>query len=649
MLSLVLSVGVHLAVVASLAVVGTYSVQQVLPVAVEATTMTNDIPLTSSEIAYSDLPDDTVGMRSEDAGSGGGIIDGTGYETASSSTSPAAGPQLGIAQLPAFDLPEMPSGDIRLRRSIMAAAGPRFSENVSVPGAPGVGTSGAVGAVDRITQEIMLSLEQRKTLVIWMLDSTPSLAPQREAIRKRFNRVYEELGILEASKNPAFRRADSKPLLTAIVSFGRDIDFLTPRPTDSLDELHSAVESLKTDSSGIENTFAAIQQVLMKFRHYRTQAPRRNVMLVVLTDEAGDDESGIDATVSMCRKLAASVYVIGAPAPFGSRDAMMKYLPPHEFEQAVMWVPVHQGPESYQPELINVGFSERRFREPLDSGFGPYGLTRLCYETGGIYFAVHPNRTSRRRVSEDETSLLSSRISYFFDPEVMRGYRPDYLSTKQYDKMISENKARSALVRAAQTSMAGMDQPPLEFPKEDDADFAMKLSKAQQQAAVVEPRINQLYEILKTGEKDRPKLSEPRWQAGYDLAMGRVLAIKVRTEAYNAMLAKARQGMKFKNPHNDTWELEAADEITVGSVLEKQARQAKEYLMRVAREHKGTPWGLMAQNELDEKFGWRWRETFTNVIKKKDRAVDPMGGPGNVDDVRKMLKKPLPRAPLPRL
>jgi hypothetical protein len=34
------------------------------------------------------------------------------------------------------------------------------------------------------------------------------------------------------------------------------------------------------------------------------------------------------------------------------------------------------------------------------------------------------------------------------------------------------------------------------------------------------------------------------------------------------MLAKAKQGMRFANPKNDTWQLLRADEISVGSALE---------------------------------------------------------------------------------
>ncbi len=75
------------------------------------------------------------------------------------------------------------------------------------------------------------------------------------------------------------------------------------------------------------------------------------------------------------------------------------------------------------------------------------------------------------------------------------------------------------------------------------------LDEAQKAAAIIQPKIDILYSILKEGEKDRDKLVEPRWRAGFDLAYGRVLAVKVRTEAYNAMLARAKNGVKLQDPN----------------------------------------------------------------------------------------------------
>ena len=100
--------------------------------------------------------------------------------------------------------------------------GPNIPENVIVKGAGSVGTTGAAGAVDRITHEILLSLDERPTLVAWLFDQSGSLKPQRESIAKRFDRVYNELGIIEESGNEAFKQHGEKPLLTSIAEFGSD-------------------------------------------------------------------------------------------------------------------------------------------------------------------------------------------------------------------------------------------------------------------------------------------------------------------------------------------------------------------------------------------------------------------------------------------
>ncbi len=139
----------------------------------------------------------------------------------------------------------------------------------------------------------------------------------------------------------------------------------------------------------------------------------------------------------------------------------------------------------------------------------------------------------------------------------------------------------------------------------------------------------------------------PRWQAGYDLSMGRVLATKVRTESYNAMLAKAKQGMRFASAKNDTWQLVPDDEISVGSVLEKQAAQAKQYLERVVHEHPGTPWAVLAQNELKQPLGWKWREIYTGV--NEPRQVANNGNPRPPKDDKARMLPPPQRRPPPKL
>jgi hypothetical protein len=112
------------------------------------------------------------------------------------------------------------------------------------------------------------------------------------------------------------------------------------------------------------------------------------------------------------------------------------------------------------------------------------------------------------------------------------------------------------------------------------------------------------------------------------------------------MLAKAKQGMRFADAKDDTWQLVPANEISVGSTLEKQAEQAKTYLERVVREHPKTPWALLAEKELAEPFGWAWKETYTGVNQPRQVAASNNNRPRPPrDDKAKMLPRPEKRPP----
>lgn len=375
-------------------------------------------------------------------------------------------------------------------------------------------------------------------------------------------------------------------------------------------------------------------------------------MIVVFTDEVGNDQNEADKTASYCRMLGMPVYVVGVPAPFGMKDVKFKFVEfDPKYEQDVQWAVVEQGPETLYPEVVRV-HSGSLADEAIDSGFGPFSLSKLCAATGGIYFSVHANRNAKGRVSNDETAAMASQLRYFFDPDVMRDYQPDYLSAATVDQMLNKNRAKKALVEAARSiEVSPMESPVMTFPRKDDGALALLLGDAQKAAARIQPRIDALAELLKSGLPDRDAIQEKRWQAGYDLALGRVLALKVRTDSYNTMLAQAKAGMKFKDPKNDTWELRASDDVSkAGSQTEKISQQADMLLKRVTRDHSGTPWALLAAEELKRPLGYTWTERFTGVNVPKKDAGGGGGVPGaGVDDKKRMLAAPKPKRPLKNL
>lgn len=550
-------------------------------------------------------------------------------------------------------------GELLLNDSFDQASADNL-QALATKGTVGQAVAGAAGAVDRLTQEILLSLDDRPTLVVWLFDQSASLMRQREEIRERFDRVYAELDTLADSGAEQFKKHSTQPLLTTVYAFGSTFNRMLEDPTDDVGLLKDAVDRIQRDDTGLEYVFSAVLQTATDFHKLRKTnraggERERNVMIIVVSDEAGDDINRLDECSAFCGKWEIPVYVVGIPAPFGRDETRVRWVDPDpNYDQTPQWALVSQGPETILPERLSLDYvgSNLDDLEEIDSGFGPFGLTRLAYETGGIYFAVHPNREIGRAIRPGETADYSAYLRFFFDPEIMRRYKPDYVSRQTYFERLSANKCRQALVQAAQFSRIGALQAPvLVFPKLDEAAFTNIVNQAQRSAALLEPKMNQLYDILRLGESDRDSEISPRWKAGFDLAYGRALAGKVRAESYNAMLALIKTKLKFENEENNTWVLKPSDKIEVGSQAEKMAEKAKTFLQRVVDEHPGTPWALLAQRELETPVGWTWTEQFTpppEPPRPQTNVPNNNPPPPNVPQPRP-LEMPKPKRPPPKL
>lgn len=584
------------------------------------------------EFHFQEAPSETLGALSDDG------------KSIAMASAPVLADLAEIANQPQLDLLDV--GQIEFIEQTDFVSTPLDTSKRLVRGVAGVGVTGADGAIDRLTHEILLSLEDRETLVVWLFDQSGSLNRQRREINARLQRIYEELGIaFDEIGDPTSNR---QPLLTAVMGFGEKPTWFLRKPTADTQAIQQAVASIPTDDSGIENVFGSIFIAAEEFANWRN---KRNVMIIAVTDEAGDDyHAMLEKTVGICRKNAMPVYVIGVPAAFGEQETMLKWVDPDpKYDQAPKWGRVNQGPETLRLERLQLPFANGN-DETLDSGFGPFALTRLCYQTGGIYFAIHPNRKLGEHVRRGETEAFSAHFSYFFDSQRMRVYRPEYVSVQEYDRQAAASLSRSALLRAAQIRIDRMSQPRTLFANLNEADFANALTESQKIAAKLEPKVGAIYTILKQGEEDRQREESLRWQAAYDLAFGQTLAVLVRTRGYNEMLAMAKRGLKPEKETTNTWELVPDEALTTSSRLEREAEQAREYLERVIKDHDGTPWALIAKRELAVPLGWRWKEAYTPPPQQMNVAVNENNDallPR--DDQKRMLpERPMTRS-VPRL
>lgn len=467
-------------------------------------------------------------------------------------------------------------------------------------------------AVKKVAAAIKASVDVSPTLVVWIVDRTPSsqkiVTESTAAVRSYY----------DSSDVRQWSLSSDDPLLTAVVAYDETAEFVLDPPTGDWQKVMAAWDGIQPSASGREMTFAAIKQSLDKYLTFRTDQ-RREVLLVVITDEAGDDPQLVDELVETTRKNALPVYVLGSPAPWGQVYPFAANPKVIDTTKADDSAPVH-GPESLFSERVdirgwsaNYGFNygSRPNFDLIDSGFGPFGLERLCRASRGQFFIIRPDAGGSAYSYRGTTSQYwPTGEELRFQVEDIGRYAPDYVSEAEYRRLLSENKARMALHEAAKLPKVAVDDyPSLNFPKGTEAQNTRNLNTAQQFSAKHLPAVDRLFNVLTPGEADRDKLTSPRWQAEFDLAMGQVLALKARLDGYNSMLAALKRGRAFQNPSSTQWVLEPSNEFETESTIRKLGERAKMYLERVAKDHPGTPWAKIAEEELKNPLGWTWKES----------------------------------------
>ena len=133
--------------------------------------------------------------------------------------------------------------------------------------------------------------------------------------------------------------------MTAVGYFGDRVNFITKKPTDSLSEIKAAIDSIPLDRKGVERVFRAVTDCVDRYGHYRNASPQRNVVLIVFTDEVGDDQLLLEPTIKKVKRNNIPVHIVGVPAPFGQLETQIKYVDPDPtYDQTPQWGRVNQGP-----------------------------------------------------------------------------------------------------------------------------------------------------------------------------------------------------------------------------------------------------------------------------------------------------------------
>jgi von Willebrand factor type A domain len=495
--------------------------------------------------------------------------------------------------------PELARLDVRRATEVVVPTAKLLGQTVSIRGNGAETVGGVEGAVDRIATEIIRHLEQGPTLVVWAFDASGSLLAERQRLGKHIETVYAHIKQLDESS----LAADSG-LMTMVVAFGKERKAMLPKPTDDLSEVLTAVRDVPLDETGEESTFTTVGEIVNKWGHYKGahNHPYRT-MVIVVTDEKGDDEIRLEDAIAVCRRAKVPVYVLGSQAIFGRPKNYVTYVDP-ETKQVYNGLAVDQGPESIMPEQIHLPFwYDGPQYDILESGFGPYALSRLAAETGGIYFIT---RFDTRRMG--------------FDPARMREYRPDWIPRAAFVKQVEHSPLRQAVLNAAQITQQRLpSMPSLFFPPADAPEFKDAMAANQAIAERTAYTVDEALQPITAVAKLRNHEPSRRWQAHYDLIRGRLLAMKVRCYEYNWACARMKKDpQKFSNPRSNAWRLAPDTAIRYSDKAAAAAREADALLRRVVNDHPATPWALLAQRELKDSLGFKWVESYVPPIRRNN-------------------------------
>ena len=224
--------------------------------------------------------------------------------------------------------------------------------------------------------------------------------------------------------------ANPDRLEAAIVGFGNEVRIATPEPVHEAGPLDRAPGEIKRSGGEQADIFAAAQQAIEKFLAYRDRD--YEVIFVVVGVSSNENQSLADKAIAALRRKAVSVFGIGPAVPFGhpnfGRSARTNALASSETKRG----PV----ESLFPERIQLEIADHQGTQDLDdSGYGPFSLERLCRQTGGKFFRLHDTNPTGWEVDPRTGDIKS---------ELLREYRPDYISVEQYQRLLAENKCRLA-------------------------------------------------------------------------------------------------------------------------------------------------------------------------------------------------------------
>jgi hypothetical protein len=478
-------------------------------------------------------------------------------------------------------------------------------------GGKGRGSGSVSGAVDQFAVVTINAVQNGKTLVALLIDRSRSVIyGDLPKLIERMDHYFSEID----HNLPSGLESRGR---WVVVSYGHQPKFKC-KPSADLDYVKAALRNVEVDYSGRENVGAAVETVLDRF----SGSEYDNLLIAAMTDESGDDiKNGalLERVINRMRRARAQFFVFGYEATFAAQKKRIRFkLDPESvtgadrnairgFEGRVIHGWANGGPETPRPELW-WGQNWHQWRywgshlNNVPSGFGMYGLNRMVLATGGIYFLI-------------------TNESDYDDEKLYAKYKPDICSKHVYDRRMKQSDLR----RELQEVWSEIGYFNLRHRLRNNRQVNRSLEKSRKGRIYCTKRAEQLLSLVHNSTPQGNNWT--RWRAHTDVTVAELLRYKFMLGQYHAVLKRAwvKQGRTVPQPPRDHEKYtharllvrrgRAPEDFMGPEQAKREYDQARQRIQLVIDRHKNTPWAILGRRMKRGLYPWTC--TYQKIKRRK--------------------------------
>jgi hypothetical protein len=203
----------------------------------------------------------------------------------------------------------------------------------------------------------------------------------------------------------------------------------------------------------------------------------------------------------------------------------------------------------------------------------------------------------------------------FFARDKLAPYLPDYRSLDDIRRQSAKYPLRIAVLNTLDlletefASAKARESIRQFYPAAGMQGAKNRIMDEQKKPAQLLLRLQEARAKLEKAGEEREEEKSKRWQAHFDYTLAELLARIAFLEEYNLMLGRIRKDElpELEKGVDEGWRLTPREKLQSPKDVRDLATQAHKLFAKVAKDHAGTPWEVLARREAATSLGLQWQ------------------------------------------